>query len=395
VKPGVRWLALTALAAYAGTASPVPGFEGAGSVPAGARLEASGFASIERAPPSPFPERLPPPENRPSSEAGYYARLAGIGEAEARRRLAEQEAARPAFANLLGRLRAREAGNFTDARMVHSPDWAYVFYFKRNPARTLARYTSHPHFKAAQARYSQAELRAIAAPWIERFGRHRLLGGHGTDSTYGEVDMHLVVSEGEYRTLARREGWRLPDAVKLRFSEPVEGPPVAGEILPMIRIFPQSDRALGATNQALLGGQIVLRDGCFYVLARSGPERLAYFAREVALGLDSDGYLALRTRGPEPRHLGRIGESFSWGGPIGASETMPMVAELRARCGNAPLEHVGVPESARLFQVRPWVIDAIAQRRRIGRDEAWRRFRACLEDREARKPAAPLDCDML
>jgi len=71
-----------------------------------------------------------------------------------------------------------------------------------------------------------------------------------------------------------------------------------------------------------------------------------------------------------------------------------MVAELRQRCGNAPLEHVGVPESSRLFHVRPHVIDSIAERRRISRDEAWRRFRKCLEDRESRR-GTYFDCDML
>jgi hypothetical protein len=378
------------LAACGSGASPA-----AGAPPPGAVLEATGFATIEQVPPSPFPDRLPPPENRPRNEAGYYARLAGISDSEANRRLAEQQAARPEFERLLGTLRTREKGNFTDARMVHRPDWAYVFYFKRAPGPTLARYTRNPHFRAAPARYSREELRAIAEPWIGRLAKHRLLGGHGTDATFGEIGVDLVVSEAEFRAVAEREGWRLPDSIKLRFSEAVRGEAVAGPVRPLVRIFPQSDRALGATNQALLGGRIVLRDGCFYVIGPNQPDRLAYFAREVALGLDETGYVALRTRGPEPRHLGRIGEPFSWGGPIGTSESMPMVAELRARCGQAPLVHVGVPQSARLFSVRPWVIDAIAERRRIGRDEAWRRFRACLEDREARRPGAPLDCDTL
>jgi hypothetical protein len=91
--------------------------------------------------------------------------------------------------------------------------------------------------------------------------------------------------------------------------------------------------------------------------------------------------------------LGRIGEQFSWGGPIGISEDMPMVAALRARCGNAPLEHVGVPQSARLFNVRPHVIDAIAERRKISRAEAWRRFKTCIEQRET--SARYVDCDMI
>lgn len=389
MKAGIGWVAALSLACAASAAA------GPQNVPRGAVLEQSGFATIEQVPPSPLPDSPPPPDRRPAGEAGYYAQLAGISDAEAGRRLREQEAARPEFERLLGRLRAREAGNFTDARMVHKPDWAFVFYFKREPAATLARYTRNPHFRAAAARYSQNELREIARPWIERLGRHRLLGGHGTDATYGEVAMDVVVSESEFQAIARREGWRLPEAIKLRFSEGVAGAAVADELTGLVRIFPQTDRALGATNQALLGGRITLRDGCLYVSGPNQPDRLAYFAREVAIGVDENGYLALRTRGPAPRHLGRVGERFSWGGPIGTAETMPMVAELRARCGDAPLVHVGVPQSARLFSVRSWVIDAIAARRKISREEAWRRFKVCLEDREARKAGGPLDCDTL
>ena len=388
MKPRVQILALLSLAACGSAAAQT-------AIPNGVKLGASGFATVEKAPPSPFPDRLPPPESRPKNETGFYARMAGISDSEAQKRVAEQRAARPEFARVIGTLRAREAGNFTDARVVHKPDWAYVFYFKRDPAATLAKYTRNPHFKAAQARYSRDELEAIARPWVERFSRHRLLGGHGSDATYGEVRMDLVVSEAEFRAIAEREKWQVPDAIKLEFSEGVEGAPVLEKVRPLIRIFPQSDRALGATNQALLGGRIVLRDGCFYVTGANGADRLAYFGREVALGVDEQGYLALRTRGSAPRHLGRIGEPFSWGGPIGTSETMPMVRELRARCGNAPLEHVGIPESSRLFEVRPWVIDAIAARRKIGRDEAWRRFKKCLEERETRKGGGPLDCDMI
>lgn len=389
LKARMRLLTLLALA-VPGSSSAAPG-----SLPLEATVGPSGFATVRQAPPSPFPERPPPAENRPRSEAGYYAQLAGTSESEARRRLAEQQSARPRFERLLGTLRAREKGNFTDARMIHRPDWAYVFYFRRDPERTLARYTRDPHFKAALARYGQAELEAIGRPWIERLGRRRLLGGHATDATFGEVALDLVVSEAEYRAIAEREGWRPHPAIRLRFSEAVDGPAVAAAVAPLIRIFAQSDRALGATNQALLGGRIELRDGCLWVSGPGRPDRLAYFGREVAIGLDDQGYLALRTRGPEPRHLGRIGEPFSWGGPIGTSETMPMVAELRARCGDAPLEHVGIPQSARLFRIRPWVIDSIAERRRIGRDEAWRRFRACLEAREARTAGGFVDCDSI
>jgi hypothetical protein len=389
MKQHVRLIALATLTASGPPAAAAPG------LPVAATFEASGFATIREVPPSPFPDEPPASENRPRSSTSYYARMAGIGEAEARKRLIEQRAARPEFTRLLGILRAREAGNFTESRIVHRPNWAYVFYFKRDPQRTLARYTSNPHFQAAQGRHSQPELQAIAGPWAERFGRHRLLGGYGTDATFGEIRMDLVVSETEYRTIAEREGWRLPDAIKLAFAEPLAGPALEAGFAPLVRLFPQSDRALGPTQEALLGGRLELRDGCFYVTGRGQPDRLAYFARELALGLDGDGYLALRTRGPAPRLLGRIGEDFSWGGPIPAPETLPMVAELRERCGNAPLEHVGIPQSARLFRIRSWVIDAIAERRNIARDEAWRRFRACLEAQEAKRTAGYFDCDTL
>jgi len=391
VKAGLL-LGVVALAACASPSSSQPPGEQP-VTPAGAKIEASGFATIEQAPPSPFPDRMPPPDNRPKDERGYYAQLAGISDAEAKKRLAEQAATRPAFEKLVRTLRKREAGNFTDARIVHKPDWAYVLYFKRNPQRSLAKYIKRPHFKAALARYSRAELDAIARPWVDRFMRHRLLGGHGSDATFGEVRMDLVVSESEFRAIAAREGWQVPDAIKLEFSGGVEGSRIAPRLRPLIRILPQSDRALGATNQALLGGRIALRDGCLFVTGPTKPDRLAYFGREVAIGVDDQGYLALRSRGPDPRHLGRIGESFSWGGPIGITEDMPMVAELRGRCGTAPLEHVGIPQSSRLFHVRPYVIDAIAARRKISRDEAWRRFRSCLEQRET--SGRYFDCDII
>jgi hypothetical protein len=47
------------------------------------------------------------------------------------------------------------------------------------------------------------------------------------------------------------------------------------------------------------------------------------------------------------------------------------------------------------LEVRRRVIDAIAERRRISRDEAWSKFKTCAEAREARKAGSPLDCDTI
>ena len=95
-----------------------------GSTPTGAKIEPSGFATIEKAPHPPYDLEPPPSENRPRSEAEWYARDQGISLAEAEKRYGEQHAIMPAFERLLARLREGEPGNFTSARMVHAPDWA-------------------------------------------------------------------------------------------------------------------------------------------------------------------------------------------------------------------------------------------------------------------------------
>ena len=180
----------------------------------------------------------------------------------------------------------------------------------------------------------------------------RLLTGHGTDATYGKAHVDLVVSEAEYRAIAERKGWGpVPDAIELAFSSGVLGESVPDTLRPMIRIFAQSDRDLGITNQALLTGRIVLRDGCFYVVTPTQPDRLAYFPREIGLALDPQGYLALRSR-VDGRLIGRVGEQFSWGGPIGLAKDSPMVRELRDRCGSAAIEHVGMLSSTAEFRRR-------------------------------------------
>ncbi|MEO5972643.1 MAG: hypothetical protein ABIP91_04690 [Sphingomicrobium sp.] len=100
------------------------------------------------------------------------------------------------------------------------------------------------------------------------------------------------------------------------------------------------------------------RDECGYYARLAGisdaeaADRLAYFPREVGLGVDAEGYLAIVARDGAGTVIGRVGEEFNWGGPIGISEDAPMVAELRAQCGNAPIEHVGMLTSTRAFKQR-------------------------------------------
>lgn len=344
----VAWILLSAGCACSAPAEP----PAQSTVPKGARVESSGFLTVEHAPPSPAGERS---RRGPENELTFYAQLAGVSNEEAAKRLKEQEATRPEFERLLAQLRSKERGNFTEAELVHRPDWAFLLYFKRDPQDTLAKYTRNPRFQARSSRYTEEELQELSAPWIDRLGKERLFTGYAMNARHGRAEIDMLVSEDEYAAIAARHGWGpVPDYVLLKFDGAPVGAAMDDAVAFGIRIFPQSDRNLGMTNQAALHGRIILRDGCFYVVnpVRSEPAKLAYFPREVGLYVDPQGYLALRTRMAQPRHLGRIGEPFTWAGPIGLPETAPMVRELRERCGDAPLMHVAVPESSAMFNAR-------------------------------------------
>jgi hypothetical protein len=319
--------------------------------PVGARVESSGFWTVDRAPESPTPPSVA--RNGPENELTFYAQLAGVSNEEAAKRMKEQERTRPEFERLMRTLRASERGNYTDAELIHRPDWAYLIYFKRNPRATLARYTKNPRFQARSAQYTHSELERLTRPWIDRLNAERLTTGYGMNPRRGTADINMVVSREEFDEIARRKGWGPPPPyLNLKFDTAPVGAAVDPLIAAGIRIFAQGDRNLGATNQAALTGRIVLKDGCLMVIGFDGKEQLAYFAREVGIGRDAAGYLSLHARTEKPRHLGRIGEMFTWAGPIGIDESAPMVAELRAHCGSAPLMHVGIPDSTAMFNAR-------------------------------------------
>lgn len=332
------------LGAY--SASSASSTEQVGSAPVGARAEASGFWTIERVPDSPSTPRVEPPRQTLT----IYAQIAGVSNEEAEKRVREQERTRPEFERLMATLRSKERGNYIDAELIHRPDWAYLLYFKRAPAATLARYSKNPRFHARSSPYSEAELQKLIKPWIDRLSAERLFTGFGLNTRQGRADIDMVVSDDEFRAIADRNAWEQPpEYINLKFDGAPVGPDVDPSVAKGVRIFPHSDRNLGLTHEAGFSGRIVLRDGCFFVIGFDRTEKLAYFAREVGLGLDGQGYLSLHRRAAERQHLGRIGEMFSWPGPIAIDDSAPMVTELRGRCGNAPLMHVGVPESSAMF----------------------------------------------
>ena len=323
--------------------------------PTGARIEPSGFATVLTVPVPDYQRLMERAPRFQGAEAEWYARDQKISVAEATKRYKEQQAIRPELERLLATLRTKEAGNFTAPRMIHYPDWAYVFYFKRDPDATLARHSRNPRFKAARARYTQEELDALIKPWVERFTRAGIMGGYGSDATYGTADFMMNVTEREYRDLAAHEGWGpVPDAIRLGFTRDLAIPAVDRKAAPFLRAFANDTRGTTLQLEAGFTGRLVLRDGCIRSVGiekNAGPGSLAYFHKETGVGLDEQGFLVLIDR-VTGKPKGRIGEMFSWAGPNGIRPDMPGLAELKAKCGDGPVHHVGNPESKAAFDAR-------------------------------------------
>ena len=345
----MKQIALFALCAFAGCAAPtaVPVSLGAEEIrlaPTDARIEPSGFATIVDAPPakiSKMPVALAP-KSDPASRA------------EALRRIAALQVLMPEFERLRIRLAAAERGNYTDARIVHDPDWAYILYFKHDPAGTLAKYTHNPRFKAAPGRYTKQDLDTLIAPWAKRFSETGIVGGYGSDATYGTADFSMAVTEEEYRAIAAQKHWGpVPAPIKLEFSQSLAFPAVDARVAPLLRHFASERRATVIQLEAGASGRIFLRDGCLRTgrTGATGPSALTMFHKETGIGLDAQGYLALIDRATG-KPTGRIGEMFFWASPNDAREDMSEVIALHAACGAGPVVNVGNPESKFAFDAR-------------------------------------------
>jgi hypothetical protein len=390
----LKWLPFTALAACSAqsqtTAGPAP------APPTGATIESSGFATILSVPPEPYPESAPA-FDRGESEPQRLAREAAISVSEAEARMNPDEATRNAAMALRRRLESGARGNYVDVRIVRDPLPRFVFYFRRDAAATLARFTSDKRFSAREGGRPARELQPLFDEWMAKLGKHRLVSGGSIDAFHGEVELDMGVSRSEFEPIAARESWRVPPEVRLDFAREIDPASlVAPDAAPFIRTFPRSDRAPGATLDIAIHGRIVLRDGCFRLDDGHGGGPLVLFGRETALRRDAQGYLMVVSAHYSGAR-GRIGEEMIWGRHPGAPEDSPPVQEIRRHCGQDPIASVGSPTSARLFRIRPGAIDSYSQVRRISRERAWQEIKTCwIEQDSARaagRPVAMRDCD--
>ncbi len=351
-------------------------------LPAGARASAAGYLTIGEVPPSPFPDE-PPPEPRTVDD---LAKRTSSPDPAVRARAWEEANGSPAFQKELQRLgevlRREQPDNFVQMRLVRDPGVAAEVWFKRDAARTLARYTSDPLFRPRQGGASLAEQEQLRLAWTERMEGEPAINMVGIDPL-GSVEVGVAVEEAEFRRIAAARGWTFGPEVRLTFPPP--RPPAFADpaLARYVRAFARDTRAKGIQLTGGYSGRIILEDGCFRLASRTPGERgpLVMFGRETRLALDAQNYLVVLGEARARRY--RIGELGSWPGPNTVDENDPEVRELRRQCGTGPLTNVAEPESDRLFSLPypHWVAD-FARARSLPYRQAWGQVIACMKREE-------------
>ena len=308
-------------------------------VPRTASIGPGGYATILDAPPAPFVPSAPgaPPALTPEQIAGH-AQFARAGKFQNEVRGEVQALAR--------RLRTAEKGNFVDLYYENEGEPHVVFRFLRNGKATLAKYTKHPRFFATEVRYTTAELRRALEWMMTTFRDDRVIAGGGYGSKSNRADIEINIPEDEFRELVKRKGVTIPDTVKLEFratqSARELNRPLPPRIAPLVRIFPRSDRPVGAVNAINSRVKAVLRDGCFR--APDQGDALIQFPLGAQLFVDREGYLAFGT-GEAPGYA-RVGEELVFMGSIGEVTAPELVGPIRQACGPGQVIAVNATRSA-------------------------------------------------
>jgi hypothetical protein len=354
------------------------------ALPTGAEQSPSGYLTILKAPPPPFPAE-PPPEPQVVDD---FAKRVSSRDPAVRARAWEEVNGSPAFQAELQRLAQtlarEERDDYVQVRLVRDPTVAAEVWFKRDADRTLARYTSNPLFRPRQGGLSVRQQESLNRLWVERAGSGDLISTVGIDPL-GSVEISVAVEEAEFRRVAAERGWQLGPELKLNFPPP--RPPAFADpaLTKYVRTFTRETRAKGIQLTGGYRGRIVLVDGCFRLPERETgePGPLVMFGRDTQLTRDEQGYLTVLGERGQRRY--RIGDLGSWPGPNDVDEADPEVRRLRAQCGEGPLTNVAEPESERLFALPypHWIAD-YARAKKVSYRTAWTQLIACYEREERR-----------
>ena len=231
----------------------------------------------------------------------------------------------------------------TFATQIEAPAPDYSALIAKPPARPkgeLLREASAP---------LPSDAKAIGETWRKRLEAKRAIGGYGLagKGEDGPIDsISVLMTATDFDAWVAENGWQVPAHIRWDFNPELVAPRITPEAEAKVRIWPASTVRTGAQLEALLGGYVYVRDGCFYMKDpdATGKERLAWFLAETGLDVDAEGYLVLVNR-HSGEIMARLGENMNWGGPNFIAEDDPKIAELKRQCGDLEVVNVGNPMS--------------------------------------------------
>ena len=223
-----------------------------------------------------------------------------------------------------------------------TPDWSVAeFAPKRGAAPAVKR-------EARGTAPAQSEASQTVDRWVERLNRRNWAYAWTNSPQYS---ISTRASEADFDEWLAANGWSAPDWIEWTFMPDLPIGKVSDEAAERVRYFASSSQRTGIQRTALIGGKLILRDGCLHVVHDQGDEDLAWFHAETGLAVDSAGYLVTVDR-RTGTITARIGEEVSSGGPQGVPPNDPGIAKLREACGDGDIYNIGNPESRDRFKKR-------------------------------------------
>ncbi len=199
------------------------------------------------------------------------------------------------------------------------------------------------------------DAKALGALWLERLEAKQALGGYGLGGKSDDAPIAMfdvLMTARDFDAWVAKNGWKVPPHLRFGFQPEMAAPRITPAAEAKVRTWPASRHRTGMQLEALLGGHVYVRDGCFLVTsAGGGGESLAFFHAETGLDVDEEGYLVFINR-VTGETMGRLGEEMSWGGPPTAVIDPDQEADLRRTCGEAPIKVVGSPMSSARFNMQ-------------------------------------------
>jgi|TARA_B100000378_G_scaffold63211_1_gene47312 hypothetical protein len=327
-----------------------------------------GYATIVEAPPYTPIETLGPAAYTPTVE-------------DRRMRFADQ--LEQQHLPMLRRLKKGELGNFggIEWRWSDGPEndglgtVQGIAWFLREPAASLARYTSDPLFRAEQAGFSCSDQDRIVREWAERIGPERAYPGFGNMSVPW---LSIVMPRTEFDALRKKKGWKIPANLPLRFEPRANPdlPPIASDVAGQIRYFAQTELSSVPPPALASFDAIVLRDGCFFIDEYGDDDPLVLFPFEAGVWRDEQGHVAFRPRvSTDTRRFGRVGTRLQLGS---RGEISDPPAELISACGNHRVVAVTSLDQAAGYGNDWFAVREYRDREGISSAEAMRRANECM-----------------